>query len=63
MRSFLRRGNENLLAASGFKSVRREYFLYLPERLFRTFGGVEQVFSKLPFGGQFAVLAQTPRSL
>ena len=54
---------ENLLAASGFKSVRREYFLYLPERLFRTFSGVEQAFSKLPFGGQFAVLAQAPRSL
>jgi SAM-dependent methyltransferase len=54
---------ENLLAASGFRCLRKEYFLYLPEGLFRTLGGVEPMLSKLPLGGQYAVLAQAPSSL
>jgi SAM-dependent methyltransferase len=48
------------LRASGFKIIDKRYFLYLPERLFHAFGLVERVFSKLPFGGQYAVLAQAP---
>ena len=57
------RETKNLLAESGFKSFRQEYFLYLPEKLFHAFGGVERVFSKLPLGGQYAVVAQVPRHL
>ena len=57
------RETENLLAASGFQSLRKEYFLYLPEKLFHAFGGVERAFSKVPLGGQYAFLAQVPRRL
>ena len=53
----------NLLRASGFKIIDKRYFLYLPERIFHAFGFVERVFSKLPFGGQYAVLAQAPSGL
>jgi SAM-dependent methyltransferase len=49
-----------LLMASGFVRLRREYFLYLPEGLFHHFSAIERVLSKLPLGGQYAVLAQTP---
>jgi SAM-dependent methyltransferase len=49
-----------LLAASGFHSLRCEYFLYLPEKLFNTFGAFEKVLSGLPFGGQYLLLAKAP---
>lgn len=49
-----------LLEETGFRSLRREYFLYLPERFFLAFGAVERVLSKLPFGGQYALLVQAP---
>lgn len=49
-----------LLEKSGFLSLRTEFFLYLPERVFDRFGAVERMFSKLPFGGQYAFLAQSP---
>jgi SAM-dependent methyltransferase len=49
-----------LLRASSFRMIDRKYFLYLPERLFHTFGAVERVLSRLPFGGQYALLAQAP---
>jgi len=47
-----------LLRAAGFRLLGTEYFLYLPEKLFGAFGAIERVFSKLPFGGQYALLAQ-----
>lgn len=49
-----------LLEASGFVPLLHEYFLYLPEGLFHRFGTVERVFSRLPLGGQYALLAQAP---
>jgi SAM-dependent methyltransferase len=52
------RQTRSLLEKSGFSSLRTEYFLYLPERIYDRFGGVERMLSKLPFGGQYAVLAQ-----
>jgi len=55
------RETRGLLRASGFKSLGTEYFLYLPEKLFGAFGAVEQIFSKFPFGGQYVLLAQSPR--
>jgi SAM-dependent methyltransferase len=48
----------SLFASSGFESVSTEFFLYLPERLFRTIGTVESLFRKVPLGGQYAVLAR-----
>lgn len=50
----------DLLQLSGLERIKKEYFLYLPEPLYRKFGPVEQVFSRIPLGGQYAVLAQTP---
>jgi SAM-dependent methyltransferase len=47
-----------MLAASGFASLNLKYFLYLPEGLFERCGAIEKLASKLPFGGQYAVLAQ-----
>lgn len=52
------RQTRRLLETSGFVSTYQEYFLYLPERLFRTFGGFERVLSLMPLGGQYAVLAR-----
>jgi SAM-dependent methyltransferase len=54
------RETSHLLGASGFISLRMEYFLYLPERLFNAFSAVESALSKLPLGGQYALLAQLP---
>jgi SAM-dependent methyltransferase len=47
-----------LLAASGFTTVRKEFFLYLPERFFYRYGAIERALSILPFGGQYALLSQ-----
>jgi SAM-dependent methyltransferase len=49
-----------MLETTGFASPRREYFLYLPEALFEKFGTFERVLSKVPLGGQYALLAQLP---
>jgi ubiquinone/menaquinone biosynthesis C-methylase UbiE len=50
----------SLLGASGFLPLSREYFLYLPESFFYRFSAIERLFSKLPFGGQYALLVQAP---
>jgi hypothetical protein len=34
-----------------------QYFLYLPERLFDKFGGLERIVKRLPLGGQYAMFA------
>jgi len=49
-----------LLNTSGFLSINREYFLYFPEKLFYTLGAIERTLSKLPLGGQYALLARVP---
>jgi SAM-dependent methyltransferase len=49
-----------LLEDSGFISLDLEYFLYFPERLFHALRTVERMFSKLPLGGQYALLARAP---
>ncbi|HEX3875370.1 MAG TPA: class I SAM-dependent methyltransferase [Bryobacteraceae bacterium] len=43
-----------LLKAAGFQVRRQEYFLYLPESLYRRIGALENLLSWLPFGGQYA---------
>jgi len=48
----------NLLGATGFKLVELDYFLYLPEKMFRSIGVLENMLSKVPMGGQYAMLGQ-----
>ncbi len=49
-----------LIRASGFCLLRTEYFLYLPERIFHRFGAIERLLSRVPFGGQYALVGQAP---
>jgi len=49
-----------LLDTSGFISLSREYFLYLPEIFSHSFTAVESLLSGLPLGGQYALLARVP---
>ena len=49
-----------LLQASGFEPVSTNYFLYFPESLFPPFSALETMLSKLPLGGQYALLARAP---
>lgn len=50
-----------LLRRAGFEIHSTEYFLYLPEKIFHRVGRAERMLSKVPFGGQYAVLAKAPR--
>ena len=54
-------GVSDLLQLSGFEQIKKEYFLYFPERLYRRFAPVERLFSRIPLGGQHVLLAQAPR--
>jgi SAM-dependent methyltransferase len=49
-----------LLLRAGFEATTVDYFLYFPERMFDRVGRAERILSKIPFGGQYAVLARTP---
>jgi SAM-dependent methyltransferase len=49
-----------LLQASGFEPVSTDYFLYFPERVFPRLSALENLLSKLPLGGQYALLARVP---
>lgn len=46
---------ESLLRATGLTPIEKAYFLYLPERLYRRFGIVEDWLNRIPAGGQYAV--------
>jgi|CZKS01.1.fsa_nt_gi SAM-dependent methyltransferase len=46
------------LRAAGFVSLDTTYFLYLPEKLFRMFSGLETALKRFPLGGQYAVFAR-----
>ena len=50
-----------LLQVAGFQTVSTNYFLYLPEKIFDRMGKIEKIFRKVPFGGQYAVLARAPK--
>jgi SAM-dependent methyltransferase len=50
-----------MLQSAGFQAHSTSYFLYLPERIFSRIGKVEKILRKVPFGGQYAVLARTPK--
>jgi len=47
-----------LLSAEGFEKLETTYFLYLPEKPFQVFGGLETVLKRVPLGGQYAVFAR-----
>jgi SAM-dependent methyltransferase len=47
-----------LLKASGFHSLSTDYFLFFPERIFNRFGAFEKTLYKIPFGGQYALVAR-----
>jgi Methylase involved in ubiquinone/menaquinone biosynthesis len=51
-----------LLKSAGFERVCADYFLFLPERLFHRMGSVEGMFSSVPLGGQYALLARSTKS-
>jgi SAM-dependent methyltransferase len=52
----------SLLVSAGFERVCADYFLFLPERLFNRIGSVEGMLSKVPLGGQYALLARSTKS-
>jgi SAM-dependent methyltransferase len=54
------RETRRLFKSCGFEPICTEYFLYLPESLYASFGGMEKVFAWLPLGGQYAVLVKSP---
>lgn len=54
------RDTKTLMEGCGFKSLFSEYFLYLPERLYARLGSLESLLSKIPLGGQYALVAQLP---
>ncbi len=52
------RETRRLLRAADFVSLDTTYFLYIPEKLFRTFSGLETALQRVPLGGQYAVFAR-----
>lgn len=49
----------SLMRGAGFAIRRETYFLYLPEKLYGAVGAVENLLTRLPFGGQYAVFGQS----
>jgi len=47
-----------LYGEAGLRAEEVRYFLYVPESLFRQFGRIEALFSKLPLGGQYVVFGR-----
>ncbi len=48
----------SLLRGSGLQTLSADYFLYFPEKLYASLAAVENVFRRVPLGGQYAVFAQ-----
>jgi SAM-dependent methyltransferase len=51
------RETRRLLRGAGFAKLNTTYFLYLPEKPFRIFSGLETALKRVPLGGQYAVFA------
>jgi SAM-dependent methyltransferase len=49
-----------LLESADFEPLLSHYFLYLPEQLFNHLNPLEKLLSKVPLGGQYALLARSP---
>jgi ubiquinone/menaquinone biosynthesis C-methylase UbiE len=50
----------DLFRGAQLRSVGTEFFLYLPETLFRVFAALETLGRKIPLGGQFAAFGMRP---
>jgi SAM-dependent methyltransferase len=50
----------SLMKSAGLEVHKTEFFLYVPEGLYKTFGRVEKFLRTVPLGGQYAVFAQRP---
>lgn len=46
--------------SSGFTTIEKEYFLYLPEKIFSKASRIERLLRHIPMGGQFALLLKAP---
>ena len=53
---------ERLLRGTGLTPFEKSYFLYVPERLYRRFGIVEDWLKRIPGGGQYAVFGSKQRN-
>jgi SAM-dependent methyltransferase len=49
-----------LLQAASFELLSTDYFLYFPETVFNRLSSMERLLCKVPFGGQYALLARIP---
>jgi SAM-dependent methyltransferase len=47
-----------LLRSASFAVLETDYFLYLPEKLFRSFGALEKAVQKVPAGAQYSVFCR-----
>jgi len=52
----------NVVRAAGLAVEKTVYYLFLPERLLQVAGKLETLLSAVPLGGQYAILANRPRS-
>lgn len=50
-----------LQGQAGLTPISEEYFLYLPEFLFKRMGRVENLLRRIPLGGQYAAFARKPQ--
>jgi SAM-dependent methyltransferase len=48
----------SLAAGAGFAPLERDYFLYLPQAIYRYLGRMEAALAKVPLGGQYAVFGR-----
>ncbi|HLW76032.1 MAG TPA: methyltransferase domain-containing protein [Bryobacteraceae bacterium] len=53
---------ESLLRESGLTPFEKQYFLYLPEKLYRRAGALENWLKRIPLGGQYAVFGSKGRA-
>lgn len=52
------RESRSLLEGAGFTIDRKCYFLYLPEKMYRAAGMVENLLERVPLGGQYALFGR-----
>ena len=50
----------SLITSQGFSPTSFEYFLYVPEKLYRRLGKLEGLLSWMPLGGQYAAFCERP---
>jgi ubiquinone/menaquinone biosynthesis C-methylase UbiE len=50
----------DLFAQAGFRTIGTEFFLFLPEAIYRRFSGLETLGGRVPLGGQYAAFATLP---